>query len=143
MALDLGVDVPRSQQLDTLIQADVQRMHHAESSALAVCDQLLKKGVTLGILANAPRSVGKEIPTTEWAAERFSHYIFSSAFGVRKPSSSLYQAAANELQLTPEQILFIDDRSKHVRGAQYVGMDAFVWESAEQAVVELRRRNLV
>lgn len=143
VALDVGVDVPRSQQLDTLIKADVQRMHCAEEAPLAVCDQLLQNGVKLGLLANAPKSVGQEIPRTEWASQRFSHFIFSSSYGVCKPSSSLYQTAANELQLLPEEILFIDDRSKHVRGAQYVGMDAFVWESAEQAVVELRRRNLL
>lgn len=143
VALDIGVDVPRSHMLKALVEADTRRMYDVETSALAVVDRLKDGGYTVGILANAPASVAAEIRRTPWARDRFSHFTFSSDVQVRKPHSSVYHAAASDLQLAPEQILFIDDRAKHVRGAQYVGMQGLVWESAEQLEAELEAMGLL
>lgn len=143
VAMDIGVDSPRADTLQALIRADVSRMHDAEPSALEIVDLVLDAGLTVGLLANAPASVGQEIKATPWAASRFTHYTFSSDLHVRKPHSSIYNAAASDLQLTPEQILFIDDRDKHVRGAQYVGMDAFTWHDAHQVRRELVARGIL
>lgn len=143
VALDLGVDVPRGDQLQQLIEADTSRMDHAEPEALAVVDALIATGLEVGILANAPASVAQRIRHSEWARERFTHCVFSAEYNVRKPHSSIYQVAAQTMQRKASEILFIDDRSKHVRGAQYVGMDAIQWTTAEDVLAQLRDRNLI
>lgn len=143
VALDLGIDIPTGDKLRQLIESDTQRMHIADENALAVVDRVRASGVKVGVLANAPQAVGQAIRTAPWARERFDHFIFSADFGVRKPHSSIYQCAVQELKIPAERILLIDDRAKHVRGAQYVGMDAFVWESPEQAMAELIGRGVI
>lgn len=142
VALDLGVDVPRGEQLLELIEADTSRMDQAEPEALVVVDSLIANGLKVGILANAPASVAHRIRHSEWACNRFTHCVFSAEYHVRKPHSSIYQAAAQALQLESSEILFVDDRAKHVRGAQYVGMDAIRWTTSEDVVTQLRQRNL-
>lgn len=143
VALDVGVEIPRAQQLRALIEADVSRMREAERSALAVADALQARGITLGILANAPTTVATEIRHAEWVQGRFTEFCFSSDYKVRKPHSSIYQAAIQNLNLPVGEILFIDDRAKHTRGAQYVGMDAIVWNDADQVMKELQERNVL
>lgn len=143
VALDLGIDIPRGTVLDTLVQADVERMNRPEAAALEVVDVLKAAGLTVGILANAPLCVATSIRQADWAQQRFDHFFFSSDYSVRKPHSSIYQAAVQGLSLDPAHILFIDDRAKHVRGAQYVGMDGLLWESPEQAMAELTQRGIL
>ncbi len=57
--------------------------------------------------------------------------------GIRKPDPEAYLAPARELGLLPEQILFVDDREKNIRGAHDVGMQAFLFQGAEHAREQL------
>lgn len=137
ITLDLGVHEPSEQQLSALVHQDVVRMNHADPAALALTDMLLAAGYELGLLANSPVSVAEEVRRSAWAKDRFTTFVFSGDHRQRKPQSSIYRTAAEQIGRSPEEILFIDDRPKHVRTAQYLGMQGLVWESVEQATNEL------
>ncbi len=143
IALDLGVEEPRAEVLERLVHQDVVRMNNADVAALHVADLLKNAGYELGILANSPTSVAAEVRAAEWARDRFSTFVFSGDYGQRKPKSKIYHIAAEAMGLDPEQILFIDDRDKHVRTAQYLGMQGLVWESPEAAEAELYARRIL
>ena len=63
--------------------------------------------------------------------------VVSSAMGYRKPHESLFLRALQELDVVPEEALFVGDRLvDDVSGAQRVGMRAFLTHQYRQEPVE-------
>ncbi|WP_175957148.1 HAD-IA family hydrolase [Schaalia sp. Marseille-Q2122] len=120
-------------QIQALVDADIRRMYTPNEEALRCVDRALEAGCTVGILANAPACVAQALRAAPWAKDRFSHFIFSGECGQRKPQSTIYRLAAQAAETEPEEILFIDDREKHLRGAQYFGMKTLQWPCEAQA----------
>ena len=61
-------------------------------------------------------------------SEFFSPIIISGDYGFRKPDPRLYQTALDELQVLPEQAIFIgNDRFRDVWGARQVGMKTILF----------------
>jgi putative hydrolase of the HAD superfamily len=58
----------------------------------------------------------------------FAPIIVSGDYGYRKPDPRLFQAALTELQISPEEAIFVgDDRSRDVLGARQVGMKTILF----------------
>lgn len=131
VAGDCGNAELSSAQIDALVEADVRRMLSPNERALNWVDQALGAGCTVGVLANAPACVAQALRNAPWAKERFTHFIISGECGQRKPQSTIYRLAAQAAEREPEEILFIDDREKHLRGAQYLGMKTMLWSEKE------------
>ena len=56
-------------------------------------------------------------------AERLDAAVFSSEVGVRKPHPSIFEAALAQLEVDPEDAVFVGDRRyEDVRGAKELGM---------------------
>jgi putative hydrolase of the HAD superfamily len=53
--------------------------------------------------------------------------LLSDRIGVRKPDSACYELAAATLGVRPDACIFVDDLRRNVRGAQRVGMTAFLY----------------
>lgn len=143
ITLDLGVGEPQPHMLEELVRQDIERMHNVDNEALALVKDLRQAGYIMGILANSPVSVARELESTAWARDNFDLFVFSGDYHQRKPKSRIYQIACDELKLDVEEILFIDDRPQHVRTAQYLGMQGLVWESPAQSITELRQRRII
>jgi glucose-1-phosphatase len=54
----------------------------------------------------------------------FEKTYFSSAIGMRKPDSSIFEFVCSENKLDPAKTIFIDDSPQHVEGAKAVGIQA-------------------
>lgn len=133
VAGDCGNAELTPQQIEALVEADVQRMHTPNDEALQFVDEAVAAGCQVGILANAPACVARALRHLPWAQERFTYFIFSGECGQRKPQSTIYRLAAQASESEPEEILFIDDREKHLRGAQYFGMRTLQWPCGSDA----------
>jgi putative hydrolase of the HAD superfamily len=59
-------------------------------------------------------------------AEHFDHLFLSHETGSYKPDPAAYQDVINKLSLTPQQILFFDDKPENVAAACEIGMLARV-----------------
>ncbi|MEX2532608.1 MAG: HAD-IA family hydrolase [Nitriliruptoraceae bacterium] len=55
-------------------------------------------------------------------AARLDRVIASYQLGVRKPDSAFYTKLLDVTDLTPEQVLFVDDREENVVSAEQVGI---------------------
>jgi len=66
----------------------------------------------------------------------FEKTYFSSAVGMRKPDSNIFEFVCSENNLDPAKTIFIDDSPQHVEGAKNVGLDAFLL-AKDQDVFEL------
>ena len=83
-----------------------------------------------------------------WLSERypelqhFHKHVLSFEVGAVKPEPAIFQAAISAAQCAPEECFFTDDIPAYVEAARTHGIDAVVFESAEQTQRELRARGV-
>jgi epoxide hydrolase-like predicted phosphatase len=73
----------------------------------------------------------------------FSFVFLSFEIGMRKPDRELYEYVLKQLNVHPEQCLFVDDSEKNVLAAEEVGMHAIHFKNAEQLEAELKKLEIL
>lgn len=100
---------------------------------LQLVKDLVASGVPLGILSNAPRRMAEQVRQSEWASS-FSHLLFSSDHGIKKPDTTIYAHLQSQFSGVESPIFhFFDDREVNVIGANEAGWKGHLWTSSEQA----------
>lgn len=56
----------------------------------------------------------------------FSSFVISSVLGVTKPNELMYKTALDELGVSPEKAIFIDDNIRNCEGARKLGIRTFL-----------------
>ena len=108
----------------------------------ALLQRLADADTALYALSNYP--VWFEIIEEKLKLSRYLRWDFVSwKTGVRKPDPQAYLGAAAGAGVAPEDCLFVDDRNNNCQAALDVGMDAIVFESAEELSVELEERGIL
>ena len=97
--------------------------------ALDLLDRLPQRGLMTGVCSNAPfppEMMSRQL-AANGIAERMDAVVFSSAVGRRKPAPEPYLAAAQELGVSPQAILFVGDRVREdYEGPAGLGMRAVI-----------------
>ena len=62
--------------------------------------------------------------TAQINLERFDLIMFSAEEGLKKPDSRIFRRAVDRLSVSPQEVIFVDDRLANVEGALRVGMKA-------------------
>jgi putative hydrolase of the HAD superfamily len=84
---------------------------------------LLKTRHRLAMVSDAESAYGLPELRAAGLADYFAPIIISGDYGYRKPDTRLFQAALTELQVHPEEAIFVgNDRFRDVLGARQVGM---------------------
>jgi putative hydrolase of the HAD superfamily len=100
---------------------------------LELARDIRARGVRTAILSNMPPDLLSEVRKGfDWLAG-FEVQIWSCEHGIIKPDPAIYYLCLKQLNCEPQHVLFFDDRPKNVEAALAVGMEAHVFESAEQA----------
>jgi putative hydrolase of the HAD superfamily len=68
---------------------------------------------------------------------RFKKLFLSYKMGVHKPDKEIFLKAANEIELNPQNILFIDDSSANIVAAASLNFMALRVDPAENAIMKL------
>ena len=112
----------------------------ANPAALELVREIKAQGVRTAILSNIPFDLRAELRNAfDWLDE-FDVQIWSCDHGVIKPDPAIYRICLDALGCKPERALFFDDRPRNVEGARSVGMQAHVFESAEQAAAIVKKQ---
>jgi glucose-1-phosphatase len=69
--------------------------------------------------------------------DTFDGIVSSAHYRAAKPKSEIYQVALRELQVQPQQAVFVDDNALNIEGAQTVGMHVIFFKNSGQAIQEL------
>ena len=72
----------------------------------------------------------------------FDTLVFSCAEGLKKPEREIYELTAERLGVTPEQSVFIDDRTDYIKGAEQAGLKTILFKSIEQVKTNLAKLNV-
>jgi putative hydrolase of the HAD superfamily len=92
------------------------------------------RGIRTGLVSNSWGDSGYE---RDRFGELFDVVIISAEVGMRKPDREIFLLAAEELDLPPEECVFVDDLLHNAEGARRVGMEAVVHRSAEFTIPRL------
>lgn len=91
--------------------------------ALKVIPELCKR-YKLGIVSDAWPSL-LDVYDKNNVTQYFDSIIISSIIGASKPDSTMYATALKELDVSPDEAVFIDDSLKNCLGAEAVGIQSY------------------
>lgn len=86
---------------------------------------LLSKKYTLGVVSDTWPSLDRVFRNIG-LREFFSTFVMSSVVGVIKPHELMYRTALAELDIKPEEVLFIDDSIRNLEGARRLGLQTIL-----------------
>ena len=96
---------------------------------------LKEQGYLLAIVTDTANSISAKLSWFERGG--FGHVwdsiISSMDIGTRKPDPKIYQAALQQLGLTPDQAVFVGHRASELDGAQAVGMQTIAFNYDKDA----------
>lgn len=85
----------------------------------------LSKSYKLAVVSDAWPSL-ENVFRKAGLRDYFSSFVISSKKGIAKPHELMYKTALNELNVLPEESIFIDDNIKNCNGAIKLGINSFV-----------------
>jgi putative hydrolase of the HAD superfamily len=68
----------------------------------------------------------------------FNRSFISTEMGLRKPDTAVYEKVLDELQIEPQQAVFIDNISSYVEAAEKTGMSGIVYSGIERLKQDLK-----
>ncbi len=99
---------------------------------------LKEKGYLLGIVTDTANPVHIKLNWFERGG--FGHiwdcFIPSTAVGVRKPDPKIYQAALDQLGVSPDQTVFFGHKTSELEGARVMGMKTIAFNYDKDAVAD-------
>jgi putative hydrolase of the HAD superfamily len=104
-----------------------------DAATLELAREIRSLGMRTAILSNMPADLLVELRGAFGWLDEFETQIWSCEHGVIKPDAEIYRRCLEALRCEPQRTLFFDDRPRNVEGARAVGMEAHVFESADQA----------
>jgi putative hydrolase of the HAD superfamily len=124
-----------------LVPAQVERIAEMETlmwlrvnhDALALAREIKAHGVRIAILSNMPHDLLAYVRREFTWLDEFEVKVWSCEFGNTKPDPAIYRHCLEALGCEAGRTLFFDDRLNNVEAARDLGMEAHIFESAEQA----------
>ncbi len=108
---------------------DVQFWVQLDECMVRWARNLRAAGIRTAVLSNLPQDLGEHLRNAMRFVDAFDHHSFSYELRVAKPEPGIYEHAVSGLGLRKEEVLFLDDRSENVEGAQSFGIRALQFES--------------
>jgi len=84
------------------------------------------------------KSSSKAAAVADIMAE-FDVVMESSKIGIRKPDPRIYQMTCEQMSITPEETIYLDDLGINLKPARALGMTTIKVLNAEQALTELEQ----
>ena len=126
--------------LKRFIEKESELWTRPNPDVLALARDIKAAGCNIAILSNMTFGLLKVLKAKfDWLNE-FDVCIWSCEKGCAKPDENIYRDCLGALSCEPGKVMFFDDRSCNVDGAKQAGIDAHLFESAEQARAVVRQR---
>lgn len=126
-------------QIDALVEIDSRSWSHPAPVMPQWARELRTAGLRTALLSNMPASVRDYIVGCAWLPD-FDIRVFSCDLGRCKPAPEMYQQCLQQLGVSPQEVLFLDDREANIRAAEALGWSALLFTDAAGASLEIARR---
>lgn len=125
------------------LQAAASDMFAELPESVALVRRLAAAGNRMGVLSNTnPLDWTHAQRTFPFLRECFELAVVSYEARAMKPGPEIFAYAIKLAGGTAEEVFFTDDRDENVSGALAAGLDAVLFESADQIAAELRKRGV-
>jgi putative hydrolase of the HAD superfamily len=101
-----------------------------DAEVLAFIRETRAAGVRVGLATNATDRLDADLLALGLAGE-VDVVLNSAELGVHKPMKDYFHQACRALETPPEQVLFVDDTERVIRGARDAGLLAFRWNGPQ------------
>ena len=123
--------------IDKMIEMDLESWKNINGETVALMEDLKNAGYILGILSNMPNDF------LAWARENLPVFslpqvgLFSCEVNLLKPEKAIYQKLLSMLSAkgvaSGGEVVFFDDIIENIKGAEPLGINAFLWKDPESA----------
>jgi len=101
----------------------------------------LKGRYRLGLVSNVPHRANIERHFEHGELDRlFDTVVPSGEVGYEKPQPQIYQFAADQLGVQPDECLFVDDIGRFCEGAAATGMQTILFFHPQYGLDELKKK---
>jgi len=105
-----------------------------DDSMVAAVREIRDAGMLTGLISN---SWSTDHYDRELLAELFDTTVISAEVHMHKPQPEIYRLAAERLEVSPEESLFVDDLRENCQGAEAVGMTAVLHRKPVETIARL------
>lgn len=106
------------------------RYQERNEAAFAFARELQARAdVVVGIISNTNEVHANWLHANLPELKQFSSVILSNEVGLLKPDPTIFQLSLNQLGVTPEQALFVDDVAENVEGGTAVGLASYLHQN--------------
>jgi putative hydrolase of the HAD superfamily len=123
-----------------MVRREIDFWSNYDQRVLNWASQLRNSGFGTSILSNLPRALGETLRATPGFLDPFQQITFSYELGLIKPERQIYDYAVEGLGIRPEDALFLDDRVENVEGARLAGLQAAMFTTWEDFLLNDRER---
>lgn len=122
-------------------QEVVKKAIGINSEMYMLVDELKEQKILVAMLSNIDQRFAQFV--REFGLYKpFEPCLLSCETGAEKPDLKAYEVLLQTLKLQAKEIVFIDDMIENVEAAKALGIDAILFESAEQIRKELKIRGV-
>jgi glucose-1-phosphatase len=120
------------------------RIFRVNTPMKGIVSQLRTAGHRLGILSNTCDMHFDWFGSGYYSPipEAFDVIVLSYRLQLSKPDRAIYEQAARQAGVAPEDVFYVDDMPANVEGARAAGFDAVLFTSAAQYAEDLRSRGV-
>lgn len=140
LARGAGVTLSKAQIVE-LVNNDVKMWSTLNVTMVQWALKVKASGFTTGILSNICFELSAAFEEQCMWLDQIDFRFWSSRLGVAKPDRAIYKHMICTLGVSPEQILFIDDRKENIRAAQALGIIGILFSdmaALDEQLAELR-----
>lgn len=141
MNREAGLTLTASQ-VDELNDWDARMWTIENPAMLAWHQQVKRRGLRTAILSNMGDNVHRRMMENfEWLAG-FDVSVWSYLLGIAKPDEAIYHHVLKELDMQPEEVLFLDDKAPNIEAALALGMQCHQFATVGRLREDLIARGL-
>lgn len=106
-------------------------------NVISIIKNLKEKGYRLGIFSNFTKSGAQLIKNNSLITSLFDTIVISAEIALAKPNRDAYEYLISKLNLSPQEILFIDDSQINIEAAERVGIKSIIFKNSSNLQSEL------
>jgi epoxide hydrolase-like predicted phosphatase len=97
----------------------------------------LKPAYKVGLISNAWSGLRAYIER-EKIGDAFDAIVISAEVGAAKPSAKIFQHALDQLGVSPDEAVFVDDFIENIEGCEKLGMKGIHFKDPDSAINQVR-----
>lgn len=130
--LDVKKSQAKSLWLDGFLTA-----YNPKKDMFSLISELKKKKYKLALLSNTEIPIMNHIKKQQWNS--FDLFVYSCEIGMVKPDRKIYEFVLRNLNLKPEEVVFIDDKEENIKAAKAIGIHGITYTDTNKLIKQLIR----